>query len=153
MIFTIFVGTIVLVIVDRLYFRKIHLIINYLKYSIIRNSTRILMEMAEDNSPCDLNGQDESNLKIEETGGRKLFEFIRVRCKNLKTDNKLLSPDPTMNYEVPTKRSGHRAACDDENLWIWGGYCPIEVTAPISSIGPMLPDVTFFTFLLNFWRS
>lgn len=29
-------------------------------------------------------------------------------------------------FGVPKKRSGHRAVCNEENLWIWGGYCPVE---------------------------
>lgn len=27
---------------------------------------------------------------------------------------------------APSKRSGHRAVCNAESMWIWGGYCPAE---------------------------
>lgn len=29
-------------------------------------------------------------------------------------------------FGIPKKRSGHRAVCNEENLWIWGGYCPVN---------------------------
>ena len=66
-----------------------------------------------------------------------IFEYFRIRCKNLKTDNKLLNPEDFMKYQVISKRSGHRAVCDDENLWTWGGYCPKDEGSP------MLQEVRF----------
>ena len=30
------------------------------------------------------------------------------------------------NQNAPSKRSGHRAVCNNDSMWIWGGFCPVE---------------------------
>ena len=53
----------------------------------------------------------------------RLFEFVRVKpMKKAVFDQN----SGSNNYKVPKKRSGHRAVCNEDNLWIWGGYCPLE---------------------------
>lgn len=47
----------------------------------------------------------------------KQFEFIRIRSLNFKSDNRGLSESQSI-YKVPKKRSGHRAVCNEENLWV-----------------------------------
>ena len=42
------------------------------------------------------------------------FEFKRIRPNNVKSDNNGLNE---IVFKVPKKRSGHRAVCNDENLW------------------------------------
>ena len=72
----------------------------------------------------------------------KTFQFKRIKPNNLKHDNKeaknrqlgsligdlnandKLDHGEMIYYQVPSARSGHRAVCDEQNLWIWGGYCP-----------------------------
>jgi hypothetical protein len=86
------------------------------------NSSGIFMEQKmNDNSAA----QSNSNL-----GNLKMFEFMRVRIAKKKDFMKMVSAsdlfDPNVLTGVPKKRSGHRAVCNDENLWIWGGYCPVE---------------------------
>lgn len=63
------------------------------------------------------------------SGGVKLFEFTRLRCMKRAARTAILPSsfaDSNHQFGVPKKRSGHRAVCNDENLWIWGGYCPVE---------------------------
>lgn len=87
------------------------------------------------------NSLNDSNQDLDESVySLKMFQFERIRCKNLKTDNKYLTTSGgNMTYEVPSKRSGHRAVCDDENLWTWGGFCPTPGDQEESN--PMLPEV------------
>lgn len=150
MILTLLVGvlTFCMQIVERLLFDKIYIIINYLndQLTIFRNSLvvqrlcRLFIIMDNnDNNSTDVLDDVPTSLYMVKIDEKMLFEFKRVRCRNLKTDNKVLKPDVNMNYEVPSKRSGHRAVCDDENLWIWGGYCPVESNNENDS--PMLPEV------------
>ena len=78
----------------------------------------------------------------------KMFQFVRIRCatKDFKTEpnennirnslteeqhlNNIMidqeEEEEETNYKfgVPSKRSGHRAVCNEDNLYIWGGYCP-----------------------------
>lgn len=63
-----------------------------------------------------------------ETTGTKMFEFTRVRCMKRAARSAILPNALPMNQQfgVPKKRSGHRAVCNEENLWIWGGYCPVD---------------------------
>lgn len=46
-----------------------------------------------------------------------LFEFKRIRALNFSSDNKGLN-DTEPLFKVPKKRSGHRAVCNEENLWV-----------------------------------
>jgi hypothetical protein len=77
-----------------------------------------------------------------DNGNLKIFEVVRIRCA--RKDFKLnANPNQESNFQqgqdedehqneeqnnytfgVPSKRSGHRAVCNEENLYIWGGYCP-----------------------------
>ncbi len=135
---------VVLLIIERLFIGKFNFFINYIK-EIASNSVEILLEMS-----VNLNSNDNSNIEPignqDENEVKKYFEFVRVRCKNLNTDNKILhgilqNDDLFMSYSVPSKRSGHRAVCDDDNLWIWGGYCPLENNNQNPNSSPMLPEV------------
>lgn len=65
------------------------------------------------------------------TAGTKMFEFTRLRCMKRAARESMLPPSfaadkSVLQFGVPKKRSGHRAVCNEENLWIWGGYCPVE---------------------------
>lgn len=68
-----------------------------------------------------------SDAKMDsDIGAIKLFEFKRIKPMT-KSKRAALGIDESQGkYGVPTKRSGHRAVCNEDNLWIWGGYCPIE---------------------------
>ena len=76
-----------------------------------------------------------------DTGDFKMFEVVRIRCakKDFKVNStsdeqeantqEVQDEDEDANnftFGVPTKRSGHRAVCNEESLYIWGGYCPID---------------------------
>lgn len=72
--------------------------------------------------------------KMNDTG-TKMFEFARIKCLKRAARLAIMQEMPSsqqqifqqqQQYGVPKKRSGHRAVCNDENLWIWGGYCPVE---------------------------
>jgi hypothetical protein len=134
-----FFTLIVLLTIDRLFIGKLNFFINYIK-DIASSSVSILWKMSlSSNYPI----KSDSTVIQEESEGKKCFKFVRVRCKNLNTDNKLLQSgilESNMSYEVPSKRSGHRAVCDEENLWIWGGYCPLE-HSQTNSNSPMMPEV------------
>ena len=65
-------------------------------------------------------------------GSFKMFEFVRIRItkkseySRLVDGSDLIEQGEHVKSGVPKKRSGHRCVCNQENLWIWGGYCPIE---------------------------
>lgn len=136
-----FVACSVIFIISVLYLSKsrLHIRINFLtEFYIVRRFLRNLNRF----TPVKLLIDEEMDLNEEENEDQiGIFEYFRIRCKNLKTDNKLLKPEEHMKYQVITKRSGHRAVCDDENLWTWGGYCPKDEGSP------MLQEVIFI-FLL-----
>jgi hypothetical protein len=69
--------------------------------------------------------QDSINT-IAEDGFETLsyFEFKRIRAANIKSDNKEIDNNNNFIYKIPTRRSGHRAVCNEENLWV------IELTLP-----------------------
>ena len=46
------------------------------------------------------------------------FEFKRIRAANIKSDNKEIDNDNNFIYKIPTRRSGHIAVCNEENLWV-----------------------------------
>ena len=104
-------------------------------------------------------------------GNLKIFEVVRVRCA--RKDFKLNSnPNQESNFQqgqdedehqneeqnsytfgVPSKRSGHRAVCNEENLYIWGGYCPKDEQDHHAQddendedeiLSPLFPEVIFF---------
>ena len=71
-----------------------------------------------------------------------------------------------LQFGVPKKRSGHRAVCNEENLWIWGGYCPVEEMSDDEDLedasmdstndhdnrSPLFPEVHFiFKLFENFF--
>lgn len=88
--------------------------------------------------------------KDAELGSIKLFKCVRLKCMNkserlafqLELSNRNATTPTTgivpaaadvadertastsITFGIPTKRSGHRAVCDEGNLWIWGGFCP-----------------------------
>ena len=105
--------------------------------NIIKIKLSSVMESINQSSDTSL--KDSNQEYIESVYSLKMFQFERIRCKNLKTDNKNITINQNMNYEVPSKRSGHRAVCDDENLWTWGGYCPTSTGE--EEVNPMLPEV------------
>lgn len=121
---------------------------------------------------------DDANESImnSDLGSLKMFEFVRIKCakssevRTLKNEITNLasrfsdsyslrdaSPDTDSNrnhnqniyYGVPKKRSGHRAVCNNENMWIWGGFCPIreqninedEDDYENSNPSPLFPEV------------
>ena len=97
---------------------------------------------------------EETETQISDNESFKMFEFFRIRNNNTKKDNKIVeglndtnntktqNKDEIRLYRVPKKRSGHRAVCDDDNLWIWGGYSPYENEDTDSErTSPMLPEV------------
>lgn len=120
----------------------------------------------------------ESNMNGD-LGSLKMFEFVRIKCTKssevriLKNEISNLAsrfsdfysprdtspetdPNPNLNqtiqFGVPKKRSGHRAVCDNDNMWIWGGFCPIReqnITEDDDEnenvyISPLFPEVRFF---------
>ena len=97
---------------------------------------------------------EETETQILDNDSFKMFEFFRIRNSNSKRDNKIVeglndtdntktqNKDEIRLYRVPKKRSGHRAVCDDENLWIWGGYSPYEnEDTDNERTSPMLSEV------------
>lgn len=80
------------------------------------------------------------------SGNIKLFEYVRVRPakrKEILNNNEDISTskyassnghflgnlsqeliNDLESQKIPKKRSGHRAVCNEDYLWIWGGYCP-----------------------------
>lgn len=64
--------------------------------------------------------QDSINT-IAEDGFETLsyFEFKRIRAANIKSDNKEIDNNNNFIYKIPTRRSGHRAVCNEENLWVY----------------------------------
>lgn len=91
-----------------------------------------------------------------ELGNFKIFEFVRIlrvktsEAKAIQGEVRAQSSSPSTSlnhldlsqetlcdddlnesetFGFPKKRSGHRAVCNNENLWIWGGYCPVDEEA------------------------
>ena len=103
-----------------------------------------------------------------EIGTFKMFEVVRIRCArkdskpnsrdNQESNSQQMQDDvdedqneEQNNYKfgVPSKRSGHRAVCNEENLYIWGGYCPKDEQEPPGNeeneeLSPLFPEVLFF---------
>ena len=74
-----------------------------------------------------------SDVDRSELGNFKMLEFVRIKIAKKSEYSKYLSSSDlyASNADlektgVPKKRSGHRCVCNQENLWIWGGYCPVE---------------------------
>jgi hypothetical protein len=91
-------------------------------------------------------------------GNFKMFEFVRVKIAKRSEYAKMLAGSDLIDKSenarnsVPKKRSGHRAVCNEENLWIWGGYCPVEELSDndnneddedvVTERVPLFPEVT-----------
>ena len=96
-------------------------------------------------------GNDTTNQPVSngEQTNEKFFQFHRVKVQ---TKRESFSNDRLV-FGIPKKRSGHRAVCDDEYLYIWGGYCPfyelnIDDDEDEQTL-PLFPEVCEF-YELNF---
>lgn len=134
---------------------------------LIMNRKRLRTSKMTDTVESSING---------DLGSLKMFEFYRIKCTKssevltLKNEISNLtyrfsdfnslsdsSPEKDQNlgqnliiqYGVPKKRSGHRAVCNNDNMWIWGGFCPIReqnITEDDDenenvNISPLFPEV------------
>jgi hypothetical protein len=87
----------------------------------------------------------ENNLRVlnDEQTNEKLFQFHRVKVQ---TKRESFSDDRLM-FGIPKKRSGHRAVCNDQYLYIWGGYCPLyelNIDDENEQALPLFPEVSAF---------
>lgn len=112
----------------------------------------------------------------DDSTGLRMFEFVRIRsvksheARLLKQSigNEAHKNEPSsspenlsnmslnVHYGIPTKRSGHRAVCNTENLWIWGGFCPIrelddEERNSETDRSPLFPELWRFNFSTRRW--
>ncbi|RNA40279.1 kelch domain-containing 10 -like protein [Brachionus plicatilis] len=145
---------------------------------IIMNRKRLRTSRMTDAANESSNNSDLGNLKM--------FEFVRIKCTKssevriLKNEISNLasrfsysyslrdtSPDTdnsrnqnqSIHYGVPKKRSGHRAVCNNENMWIWGGFCPIreqninEDDEDNENVypSPLFPELWRFNFNTRRW--
>ncbi|CAF0839649.1 unnamed protein product [Brachionus calyciflorus] len=114
-------------------------------------------------------------------GSLKMFEFVRMKCVK-SSEVRLLKqeisaqasryseihrdsssentrcPLQNLHYGVPKKRSGHRAVCNNENLWIWGGFCPVRELQGDDddeefevNDSPLFPELWRFNFATRRW--
>lgn len=104
----------------------------------LHNQTASLLKMMTSNQ----HHQDGGNMT---QGACRTFEFVRVRvAKKSQYKRMIMSSDlidthseiqhntDTGQRGTPRKRSGHRAVCNDQNLWIWGGFCPTYELSDVS---------------------
>lgn len=108
---------------------------------------------------------------VDMTAGTKMFEFTRLRCMKRAARESMLPPSfaadkSILQFGVPKKRSGHRAVCNEENLWIWGGYCPVEEMSDDEDLedasmdstndqdnrSPLFPEVHLFYFIFTLFE-
>ena len=85
---------------------------------------------------------DDSYMSTQSLGSKlasrplvKYFKFEQVKYAGL---------------HKPSKRSGHRAVCNDESMWIWGGYCPVDRPTD-NNAEPPFPLFKEVTALPSLW--
>ena len=95
-----------------------------------------------------------------------LFQFIRIKCAKSKRPVEepigaaaaaaadVVSP---FTPGVPGRRSGHRAVCTEDYMYIWGGYCPPAELEASADSSPLFPEVGsllllfFSNLILNYF--
>jgi hypothetical protein len=127
--------------------RKVLTVLNNLLFLVLVIMSRKKRARTNAMLAADQDGELLDAARRDQLGSIKLFEFTRIRCrkkservefelelsKKLKLDGETRisgssSNNSNVNVEfgIPGKRSGHRAVCNEEHLWIWGGYCPVS---------------------------
>lgn len=129
------VTILIILIVDYILFRKRSFIFQFYFYFLSSSNTNIFKKTMRTMLKQDTKTNDD--LKSS------LFNFQKV---NHHIDSDDDDDDDVINniYSCPSNRSGHRAVYNelDSNIYIWGGYCPINQNLPISiRNSPMYPEV------------
>jgi hypothetical protein len=117
----------------------------------------LVVHLNEQNEQIELELENNENYNERNilNGGR--FAFINNGLRNRQLISSLLNAFNTKNkftQTIPIKRSGHRAVCDVNNLYMWGGYCP-KNEAPKNMnnpLCPLLPEMWRFNFSSRQWH-
>jgi len=121
------------------------LLIKYPKY-ILKNIKKLSRRLLREKMLTLGNETNNLNVPNCEQTNEKLFKFHRVKVQ---TKRESFSDDRLV-FGIPKKRSGHRAVCNSEYLYIWGGYCPLyelNIDDEDEQKLPLFPEVCVFDIL------